>query len=284
MELEWKEELDRNDWKKSTPALTIAGSQGHINNYWTRHTLFLTDEHTQSCMCNGQINEHSSRRSRIFVRRRPLSCEVPSRRDSVGPPPHWIAVVAEFFRRLYNSRRDLMGPFYIFWHSRRGGRAPPLWIGHCILTDEHTQSFMCNGQINERMSCEQWHNYFYTNYTHLFSAQSESIDTSLTHIMPLFSLLQVESPVRFDWVIRHWVRKKYSRRHICNTCHHKIGEIYMNDSIWWLFIPNVALSSVPMHRCVAGTMLLQNRIASTSATWRQWCLPCQWCWHRPQHF
>ena len=192
MELEWKEELDRNDWKKSTPALTIAGSQGHINNYWIRHTLFLTDEHTQSFMCNGQINEH--------------------------------------------------------------------------------------------MSCEQWHNYFHTNYTHLFSAKSESIDTSLTHIMPLFSLLQVESPVRFDWVIRHWVRKKYSRRHICNTCHHKIGEIYMNDSIWWLFIPNVALSSVPMHRYVAGTILLQNRIASTSATWRQWCLPCQWCWHRPQHF
>ena len=28
-------------------------------------------------MCNGQINEHSSRRSRIFLRRRPLSCEVP---------------------------------------------------------------------------------------------------------------------------------------------------------------------------------------------------------------
>ena len=51
MELEWKEELDRNDWKNSTPALTIAGSQGHINNYWTRHTLFLTDEHTQSFMC-----------------------------------------------------------------------------------------------------------------------------------------------------------------------------------------------------------------------------------------
>ena len=100
-------------------------------------------------------------------------------------------VVAEFFRRLYNSRRDLMGPFYIFWHSRRGGPGPPpLWIGHCILTDEHTQSFMCNGQINEHMSCEQWHNYFHTNYTHLFSAQSESIDTSLTHIMPLFSLLQ----------------------------------------------------------------------------------------------
>ena len=35
--------------------------------------------------------------------------------------------------------------------------------------------------------------FFHTNYTHLFSAQSESIDASLTH-MPLFSLLQVESP------------------------------------------------------------------------------------------
>ena len=122
-----------------TLALTIAGSQGHINNYWTRHTLFLTDEHTQYFMCNGQINEHSSRRSRIFLRRRPLSCEVPSRRDSVGggvvaeffrgfrkPTRFSGGVVAEFFRRLYNSRRDLMGPFYIFWHSRRGTRAPPL--------------------------------------------------------------------------------------------------------------------------------------------------------------
>ena len=35
----------------------------------------------------------SSRRSRIFLRRGPLSCEVPSRRDSVGG-----GVVAEFFR------------------------------------------------------------------------------------------------------------------------------------------------------------------------------------------
>ena len=44
-----------------------------------------------------------SRRSRIFLMRRPLSCEVPSRRDSVGG-----GVVAEFFRGL-QSRRDSMG-------------------------------------------------------------------------------------------------------------------------------------------------------------------------------
>ena len=31
----------------------------------------------------------------------------------------------KIFRRLYNSRRDLMGPFYIFRHSRRGGAWPP---------------------------------------------------------------------------------------------------------------------------------------------------------------
>ena len=50
-----------SEWLKEIhPALTIAGSQGHINTYWTRHTLFLTDEHTQSFMCNGQINEHMS--------------------------------------------------------------------------------------------------------------------------------------------------------------------------------------------------------------------------------
>ena len=39
-----------------------------------------------------------SRRSRIFLKRGPLSCEVPSRRDSVG-------VVAELFRGLQKPTR-----------------------------------------------------------------------------------------------------------------------------------------------------------------------------------
>ena len=46
------------------------------------------------------MSQHSSRRSRIFLRRRPLSCEVPSRRDSVGG-----GVVAEFFRGLRKPTR-----------------------------------------------------------------------------------------------------------------------------------------------------------------------------------
>ena len=46
-----------------------------------------------------------SRRSRIFLKRRPLSCEVPSRRDSVGG-----GVVAEFlFSVASTSRRDSVG-------------------------------------------------------------------------------------------------------------------------------------------------------------------------------
>ena len=43
---------------------------------------------------------HPSRRSRIFLKRGPLSCEVPSRRDSVGG-----GVVAEFFRGLQKPTR-----------------------------------------------------------------------------------------------------------------------------------------------------------------------------------
>ena len=42
----------------------------------------------------------TSRRSRIFLKRGPLSCEVPSRRDSVGG-----GVVAEFFRGLRKPTR-----------------------------------------------------------------------------------------------------------------------------------------------------------------------------------
>ena len=42
-----------------------------------------------------------SRRSRIFLRGRPLSCEVPSRRDLVGGG----GVVAEFFRGLRKPKR-----------------------------------------------------------------------------------------------------------------------------------------------------------------------------------
>ena len=45
-----------------------------------------------------------SRRSRIFLRRRPLSCEVPSRRDSVGGE----GVVAEF-SVVSKSRRGSVG-------------------------------------------------------------------------------------------------------------------------------------------------------------------------------
>ena len=61
-----------------------------------------------------------SRRSRIFLKRRPLSCEVVSgsRRDSVGG-----GVVAEFFRGLQKQPArfsvPLMGPFYIFRLSQR---------------------------------------------------------------------------------------------------------------------------------------------------------------------
>ena len=42
---------------------------------------------------------YTSRRSRIFLKRGPLSCQVPSRRDSVG------GVVAEFFRGLQEPTR-----------------------------------------------------------------------------------------------------------------------------------------------------------------------------------
>ena len=44
-----------------------------------------------------------SRRSRIFLKRGPLSCEVPSRRDSVG------GVVAEFCRALESRRHSVGG-------------------------------------------------------------------------------------------------------------------------------------------------------------------------------
>ena len=90
----------------------------------------------------------SSRRSRIFLKRGPLSCEVPSRRDSVGGGSSRIfcglqkpsrfsggGVVAEFFRGLQTPSRfsgggvvahfPIMGPFYIFrLFQRWGGRAP----------------------------------------------------------------------------------------------------------------------------------------------------------------
>ena len=68
----------------------------------------------------------TSRRSRIFLRRGPLSCEVPSRRDSVGG-----GVVAEIFCDLRKPARfqwgrgstihfPLMGSFYIFLILKRG--------------------------------------------------------------------------------------------------------------------------------------------------------------------
>ena len=68
-----------------------------------------------------------SRRSRIFLRRGPLSCEVPGRRDSVGGG----GVVAGIFCRLQTASRlfsgggstihfSLMGPFYIFLVLKRG--------------------------------------------------------------------------------------------------------------------------------------------------------------------
>ena len=100
-------------------------------------------------LCNN-----SSRRSRIFLKRGPLSCEVPSRRDSVGgggaggssrifpwsPKAdafQWGGGSSTiFFRGLHefsvngalfsvvSTNFQLMGPFYIFRVAQRGGRAP----------------------------------------------------------------------------------------------------------------------------------------------------------------
>ena len=86
----------------------------------------------------------------IFLKRRPLSCEVPSRRDSVGggvaaeffrglqKPTRFSGggIVAEFLRTLQKPTRfsggggstmnfPLMGPFYIFRLSQGGGPGPP---------------------------------------------------------------------------------------------------------------------------------------------------------------
>ena len=75
----------------------------------------------------------NSRRSRIFLRGRPLSCQVPSRRDSVGGGGN-----ASYF--------PLMGPFYIFFLSRRGGGAGPLPPlnrpldnTYCLITSDATR-------------------------------------------------------------------------------------------------------------------------------------------------
>ena len=76
------------------------------------------------CCVGNEIINHLSRRSRIFPRRGPLSCEVPSRRDSVGggvvaemfcglrKPSRFSGgggVVAEFFRGLRKPSRFSVG-------------------------------------------------------------------------------------------------------------------------------------------------------------------------------
>ena len=73
---------------------------------------------------------YGSGRSRIFLRRRPLSCAAPSPRDSVGG-----GVVAGFFGDLRKPAQFsegvvpfIHGPFYISRLPQRGGpgRGPPL--------------------------------------------------------------------------------------------------------------------------------------------------------------
>ena len=114
------------------------------------------------------ITVYDSRRSRIFLERRPLSCEVPSRRDSVGgggssiifpwspkaDAIQWGGVVAEFFRGLPKlpGPPPLNRPLYdgiVFQdervfvpasHSGKTRSAPPpngcwpvrLWLMHII--------------------------------------------------------------------------------------------------------------------------------------------------------
>ena len=77
----------------------------------------------------------SSRRSRIFLKRRPLSCEVPSRRDSVGGGGSsrffpW-SLKADAIEGGGSTRNfPLMGPFYIFRLSQLNR---PL-VSHCSIS------------------------------------------------------------------------------------------------------------------------------------------------------
>ena len=87
---------------------------------------------------------YCSRRSRIFLRRRPLSCEVPSRRDSVGgggssrifpwsqkknDAIQWGGVVADRTKDLWYPLVPwifrLWGPFFFWAFPKGGGPGPP---------------------------------------------------------------------------------------------------------------------------------------------------------------
>ena len=102
------------------------------------------------------MNEYlTSRRSRIFIRGRPLSCEVPSRRDSVGGGSSRIfpwspKTDATLFSGGGSARNfPLMGPFYIFSLSRRGGGPGPLPppLNRPLLTIDG------GGNVSELSSC-----------------------------------------------------------------------------------------------------------------------------------
>ena len=138
------------------------GPPAHEHTHARAHALTHARTHIHT-------HARTSRRSRIFLKRGPLSCEVPSRRDSLGggvvaeffrglqKPAQFSGggVVAECFRGLLKPTRfiggggvvaelfswspkagaihwgggstrnfSLMGPFYMFWLSQRGARAP----------------------------------------------------------------------------------------------------------------------------------------------------------------